>query len=151
MNAKTIQKYEKMKSQNLHLNAKKWFNRFIRLRDTDENGFGVCISTGQRLKFGTESAQAGHFFSGGRYKSLEFNEDNVHLQRKSDNYFGHDFAAYAVNLKEKIGADRYEAICDIAANEKRHGFKQDRFMMIEIIETYKQKCKEIEKTKMCKL
>lgn len=143
MNSNQIKKYKSKSYSQLHATAKKWFNLFIRLRDTDEFGIGYCIVTGQRLKLGTESAQAGHYFASGKYKTLEFNEDNVHLQSKQDNYFGHDFAAYTANLIKKIGMERFEKLQFLAAYEKQHGFKQDRFTIIDVIETYKVKCKEL--------
>ena len=142
-----VKKYQNKSYSALHTTAKTWFNKFIRLRDTDENGYGNCIATGQHLKYGTESCQAGHYFAGGKYKSLEFNEDNVHVQSKQDNYYGHDFAAYSLNLISKIGAERFEKLNFLAQYEKKHGFEQDRFTIIDIIETYKAKVKELMKTK----
>lgn len=147
MDAKTIKKYEKKSIQDLHKTAKKYFNLFIRLRDVNENGFGYCISTGQLLKFGSENCQAGHYFAAGKYKSLEFNEDNVNLQSKQDNYFGHDFASYAANLIKKIGQERFEKLIFQAQYEKQHGYKLDRFTLIEIIETYKEKSNKLVKDK----
>ena len=148
MEANTIQKYTKKSYSQLHKTAKKWFNQFIRLRDTDEYGYGVCIATGKRLRYGTEEAQAGHFYSGGLHKSLEFNEDNVNLQSKQDNYFGHDFASYSCNLIAKIGMDKMKKLDRLAKQGKRGINKQDRFLMIDIIETYKKKVKELSKGKM---
>ena len=101
--------------------------------------------------YGTKSAQAGHYFAAGKHKNLEFNEDNVHLQSLQDNYFGHDFAAYAINLEKKIGRKRLEKLQQFALISKRQKFKEDRFLMIEIIETYKIKVKELAKCKMFKV
>ena len=148
MNSNTIQKYSDKSYSQLHKRAKFYFNKFIRLRDTDENGYGKCIATGKRLKYGTEEAQAGHFFSAGKHKALEFNEDNVNLQSKQDNYFGHDFAAYSCNLIEKIGFEKVKKLDRLSKQGKRGIHKEDRFLMIEIIECYKAKVKEISKTKM---
>lgn len=147
MKSSEIKKYQSKSYSQLHATAKKWFNLFIKLRDTDELGIGYCIATGQMLKLGTESAQAGHYFAAGKYKTLEFNEDNVHLQSKQDNYFGHDFAAYTTNLIKKIGMERFEKLQFLAACEKQSGFKQDKFTIIDIIQTYKAKCKELALTK----
>jgi len=111
------------------------FNRFIRQRDAPD-GYGHCISSGQRLRVPSDSAQAGHFYSGGKYPQLKFNEDNVHLQGKSDNYFnGGNLLEYRKNLIEKIGIERVEKLDELAANKKR--FKWDRIFLIEIIEKYK--------------
>ena len=151
MEAKIIKKYSKQSTQNLRLTAKRWFHKYIKLRDTDENGYGKCIATGQPLKYGTVNAQAGHYFSAGKYPSLEFNEDNVHLQSLSDNYYGHDFANYGSNLLLKIGNDRFHDLSECAVHSKRNIYKHDRFSFIMIIETYKAKVKEIAKTKNFKI
>ena len=141
MEAKTIQRYKNKSYSALHGVAKTWFHKFIRLRDTDENGYGNCIATGQHLRYGTKSAQAGHYFSAGKHKLLEFNEDNVHLQSLQDNYYGHDFASYSINLISKIGTERFEKLNQLALISKRETFKEDRFLMIELIEKYKAKVK----------
>ena len=103
MEAKTINKYSKKTYSQLHRTAKEWCHKYIRLRDTDDYGNGNCIVTGKPLKYGNEQAQAGHYYAAGKYKVLEFNEDNIHLQSKQDNYYGHDFATYSRNLIDKIG------------------------------------------------
>lgn len=148
MNSNTINKYKDKTFQNLHARAKFYFHKYIRLRDTDDYGYGKCIAKGTPIKYKSEQAQAGHYFAAGKYKSLEFNEDNVHLQSKQDNYFGHDFAGYSINLIEKIGMDRMKKLEQLARQSKRGGFKEDRYSMIEIIEKYKEKVKAISKTKM---
>lgn len=151
MNSEKIKKYINKSLPALHKLAKKYFNLYIRLRDVDDNGIGYCIATGQLLRFGSEQCQAGHYFAAGKYKSLEFNEDNVHLQSKQDNYFGHDFAAYAANLVRKIGQERFDKLNFLADYEKQHGYKQDKFTLIDVIETYKEKSKELAKVKGIKL
>jgi len=148
MKSDIIQKYSKKSYSQLHKTAKRWFHKYIKLRDTDEYGYGNCIATGERLKYGTEKAQAGHFFAAGKHKALEFNEDNVNMQSKQDNYFGHDFASYSMNLINKIGMERMKQLDQKARASKKGFFKEDKYLMIEIIEKYKQKVKELAKTKM---
>lgn len=149
MEAITLRKYQNKTVAKLKITAQKWFNLFIRLRDTDENGFGRCISSGKPLKIPSENAQAGHFYSAGHYPILRFNEDNVHLQGKSDNYFkSGNLNEYRKNLIAKIGIDRVEVLDGVADFSKRQNFKWDRFELIEIIEKYKTKAKELQKTKI---
>ena len=148
MDSNTIKKYRNKSYSKLHKTAKTWFHKFIRLRDTDDIGYGRCIATGQRLKYGTVKSQAGHYFSASKYRALEFNEDNVHLQSLQDNYFGHDFGSYSYNLRLKIGKDKFEKLEQLAMISKRENFKEDRFLMIELIEKYKVKVKELAKEKM---
>lgn len=149
MEAKIIQKYKSKSLPALRRTAKTWFNKFIRLRDTDDYGYGNCISSGQGLKYGNEMCQAGHFYSGGDFPSLEFHEHNVNLQGKSDNYFnGANLLQYRKNLINKIGIEAVEELELLAAASKRKPFKHDRFRFIEVIEEYKGKCKILLKDKM---
>ncbi len=137
MKAKTIKKYKDKSISKLLDRATFYFNRFIRERDT-EGSWGVCISSGKSLRVPSSNAQAGHFYSGGKYASLKFNEDNVHLQGKSDNYFNSgNLLEYRKNLIKKIGQNRVDDLDFIAAQSKRNVFKWDRFFLIEIIEKYK--------------
>ena len=136
MDAKTIQKYKNKSIAVLLKRATFYFNKFIRDRDS-EDGYGRCISSGKPLKVPSVNAQAGHFYSGGKYPALKFNEDNVHLQGKSDNYFnGGNLLEYRKNLINKIGIEKVEVLDRIAEQSKRHIFKWDRFFLIEIIEKY---------------
>ena len=149
MKATTLNKYKNKSLPALRKRAKHYFNQYIRLRDTDDYGFGTCISSGQRLKYGTENCQAGHYFSGGQYPVLEFNEDNVNLQGKSDNYFkSGNQLEYRRRLIDKIGEERVIELELMAARSKRTHTKRDKFFFIEVIETYKEKCKELKKDKM---
>lgn len=152
MDAKVIQKYKKKSYGQLHKRAKFYFNKFIRLRDTDDNGYGKCISSDQSLKYGNENCQAGHLYSAGKYRTLEFNEDNVNLQGMSDNYYNHgNETAYIFNLIRKIGHERVQELRKLSLISKRIPFKEDRFLMIEIIEKYKIKVKQLSKSKMFKV
>ena len=149
MKATSIKRYKGKSYSQLHERAKYYFHKFIRLRDTDDCGYGLCISSGQRLKYGTEECQAGHWFPAGHYKSLEFNEYNVNLQGKSDNYYKSGAGPmYRIHLVEKIGIEHVEKLEQLAIISNRTPFRQDRFLMIEIIEKFKMKCKELSKTKM---
>ena len=138
MDVKTIQKYKSKSVANLLITATRHFNKFIRLRDTDVNGFGRCISSGVPLRVPSKNAHAGHFYSGGKYSELRFNEDNVHLQGKSENYFNSgNENEYRRNLLKKIGVERVEKLDLISAQSKRNSYKWDRFFLIEVIEKYK--------------
>ena len=127
--------------------AKRHFNLFIRLRDTDENGVGYCISSGKILIVPSTNAHAGHFYPS-TVSNLRFNEDNVHLQSKGDNYFKHSNALeYRKNLIKKIGQERVDRLDFLADYYKKHGHKWDRFTLIDVIETYKEKVKLLKKQK----
>jgi len=137
-----IQKYKSKNVSALLKIATKWFNLYIRLRDRDEWGYALCISSGQRVKYGTTNYQSGHYISRGACPELMFEENNVHVQGKSDNYFkSGNLIEYRINLIKKIGEDAVLDLEKRAALYKRNGFKHDRFRLIEVIETYKEKCK----------
>lgn len=123
--------------------ATKHFNEYIRLRDS-ENGVGRCISSGRFLSVPSANAQAGHFYPAGNYPALRFDEDNVHLQSKSDNYFkSGNLLEYRTNLIKKIGEERVARLDQIAEESKRKSWKWERVYLIEIIETYKKKKREV--------
>jgi hypothetical protein len=150
MDSKTIRKYSKRDYTWLHEKAKFYFHKYIRLRDCDDYGNARCIATGQPIKYGY-NLHAGHYFAAGKHKALEFNEDNVHGQSLQDNYYGHDFASYSKNLRLKIGDERFEKLEQLAVISKRTPFNQDRYLMIDIIETYKVKVAKLAKEKMFKV
>jgi|SRR6185295_1929383 len=79
-----------------------WFSRFIRLRDSDENGIATCFTCGRRLKWDA-GIQAGHFI-GRREQSTKFDEKNVHAQCVTCNHFnaGMQFE-YSLQLDRKYG------------------------------------------------
>ena len=105
------------------------FNKFIRERDKDM----PCISCGEYREL-----QAGHFYSGGHYPSLKFNEDNVHGQCKRCNYFlSGNLTEYEKNLRERIGDERVERLHFLAGYYKRTTYKWDRFFLMETINKYK--------------
>jgi len=128
-----IKKYEKKSVAELITIATRVFNAYIRERDK----YKPCISSGKFTKL-----QAGHFYSAGQYPALRFNPDNVHGQALGDNYFkSGNLIEYRKNLLRRIGEERLAALDTIAASGKQNHFKWDRFYLIEVIETYKQKLK----------
>ena len=138
MDYKIIKKYKDKSIAKLLATATIHFNKYIRERDSDENGYGRCISSGSHLRVPSNNAHAGHFYSGGKYPELKFNEDNVNLQGKSDNYFnGGNENEYRRALIKKICVDRVELLDLKSAQSKRNSYKWDRFFLIEVIEKYK--------------
>ena len=151
MDSKTIQKYAKRKTKNLEEGAVKYFNKYIRLRDTDDYGFGRCISSGRPVQFGTSYCHEGHFYPA-KIWSMRFLEDNVHVQSLSDNYYKSSNALeYKKNLIQKIGQDRVDYLdhlSDLDKRRKRLSTYDRRIVYIEVIEEYKQKCKKMLLNKM---
>lgn len=81
---------------------------------------------------------AGHFLSAGHNGVIRFNEDNVNGQCIRCNKHLHGNAAeYRKNLVKLIGEERV-MILESTARAKH---KWDRFGLVNVIETYKAKCK----------
>ena len=132
MESKIIKRYRKKSVAQLRGIATVYFNRFIRLRDRNL----PCISCNNDFN------QAGHYYSGGHYSALKFNEDNVNGQCIRCNYHLHgNLIEYRLRLEKKIGLDRIKKLDEVAKIYKRTSFKWDKMTLIEIIETYKLKCK----------
>jgi len=82
---KTIKK-KKPKGLKYWINrVDKYFHRYIRLRDTDENGKGKCITCDVDLDF--KRGQCGHLI-GREFKSTRWLESNASLQCSRCNCWG---------------------------------------------------------------
>jgi len=115
--------------------ATRVFNGYIRKRDEGK----PCISCGSY-----NTAHASHFYSGGHYAGLRFNEDNVHASCVRCNTFLHgNLNEYRKRLVYRIGQERLEKLDLLAGQYKRQGYKWNRFLLQEIIDTYQQKAKEL--------
>jgi len=109
------------------------FNAYIRKRDESR----PCISCSRNRPL-----QAGHYWAVKMYDNLRFNEDNCHGECAGCNCFDVcHLISYTENLKERIGIERYRALCDEAAEYKRNGHKWTRSELQEKIEYYKEKLK----------
>ena len=112
------------------------FNEYIRLRDKGK----PCISCDQ-----FRTLQAGHFYSVRMFDGLRFHEDNCHGECAGCNAFDTmHLLSYAENLKKRIGEDGYYWLKNMAADYKKDGYKWTRSELIELIEYYKKKIKELE-------
>jgi hypothetical protein len=122
--------YKKKNISQLKALATAKFNHFIRERDREKG----CISCGGRVQ------QAGHFYSAGQHPELRYNEDNVQGQCLRCNYFlSGNLNEYRKHLEQRIGVERVKKLDETAAYHRRHGYKWNRFFLIEIIEKYDNK------------
>lgn len=134
MESKIIQRYRKKSQPDLLKIAQKHFNEFIRLRDRGQR----CISCNYDFQ------HAGHYYSAGSYPGLRFNEDNVHGQCISCNYYNHgNLTEYRFKLENKIGKERLNKLDRLSKQYKRKSHRWDKITLIDIIQTYKQKAKAI--------
>ena len=113
-----------------------YFNRYIRLRD-----FGKpCISCDAMF-----FDHASHFFPVKGNSELRFDEDNVHGGCAYCNTFlsGNQYE-YSKRLPLRIGQQRFDELVERYEAAKKRNFKWQRYEVIELLEYYKQKCKEME-------
>lgn len=123
--------------------VQKVFNKYIRLRDSG-GGMFVCISCGEQKS--TDVCDAGHFWAKQGYDGLRFDEDNCHAEDSGCNRFDEShLIGYAINLKQKIGKQAFEALNKRASDYKKNAnFKWDRSDLEGMIKYYTQKIKEVQ-------
>lgn len=133
-----------MKRRKLKGGARNWikridppFHRFIRLRDTDANGFGTCCSCNKKVHF--HDADAGHF-QPRQHKATRWDERNVNLQCKYCNQWeGGAQYAYSKFLGEDL-SDELFRLSKTTVKLMDHEYE-------DIYYKYKELVEELEKTK----
>jgi hypothetical protein len=112
------------------------FNKYIRLRDKDK----PCISCGQ-----FKTLQAGHYFPVQGFDGLRYDENNANGECEYDNCFNEaHLIGYGINLKARIGEERYNALLERAAKYKRDGYKFSKSEIMELITLYRNKIADLE-------
>ena len=131
------------------LKRKLWevFSLFIRQRDTDDDGYGSCISCGKSLELGTKDCQAGHYIpkgqGGSHYFGLPRFPDDVLAERNCNAQCaspcniseGGTFLNYEKGLRQKYGDEKVDELKEAGAINPV--FKRTKPDLIEIIEHYK--------------
>jgi len=114
-----------------------YFHRYIRLRDTDENGNGQCYTCDVPLDF--KRTQAGHFINRS-LKSTRWMESNVKVQcARCNNWMeGRQF-----EFSLKLGMPLAKKLL---ARSKQPWVKTEE-EYAEIVKYWKDKCEEAESTK----
>lgn len=137
MEAKIIQRYAKKTIPQLLKLAQKHFNTYIRERDK-KDGFFICISCNQPKAL--DQMNAGHYMNMGHHSRTRFDEENCFGQCVRCNlYLSGNLVGYRVGIVNKIGLEKVAAL-EIRAKEQ---VKWDKYGLIDIIETYKQKLKDL--------
>ncbi|MDR1461462.1 MAG: recombination protein NinG [Campylobacteraceae bacterium] len=114
--------------------AQALFNRYIRLRDKNL----PCISCGYKGE--NRQWHAGHYRPQGRNGALRFCEFNCHKQCSiCNNHLSGNLVRYRENLIKKIGL---ETVLELENNNEVKKWTVDELK--DLIQTYRQKCKEIE-------
>ena len=79
------------------------FSKYIRLRDTDEYGYGNCFVTGEPVTY--HSGECGHCIKRGHHL-FKWDERNAHIQAINSNRFQNSNfmdELYRVKMIEKYG------------------------------------------------
>lgn len=137
METSDIKKYANKSVPELIKLATKYFNEFIRLRDSKGHLFN-CISCG--ILKDRQHLHCGHYMSAGSHSSTRFDEDNCHGQCDRCNTHLHgNLAQYRSRLVQKIGIEKVESL----ERKARMRHKYERYALIEIIIAYREKVKTI--------
>lgn len=140
-----------MKQQSLEQVRQKCLKAFQllrRLEEADENGYCICISTGERGEY--KGMDGGHFISRS-CRATELEHDNVWPQSKYANQYLHgDYHNYRDRLVEKIGIDRVERLEDLRrawqGNQDIPISQEDKYLLEKKTKAYySEKYKEITK------
>lgn len=114
---------------------------YVRLRDTDSDGYGDCISCGTTLEW--SQGQNGHFRPR-QHLSTRWEDTNTHLQCSRCNCWGGgESYLYALELDRRY----YEGKADELVAQSREFKKFMVFEYQELIAEYTEKCKELLKDK----
>lgn len=117
------------------------FSLYIRLRDTDENGYGKCITSGEFVHF--KDADCGHFISRNNY-ATRWDEKNCNLQGRKDNRFlsGRQFEhGLAIDRKWGLGT------AELLLLRSRSDYKLHAFELEIKIKYYREQVEKLKKLK----
>ena len=119
----------------------RYFSLYIRLRDTDENGYFKCPTCGRVLPF--EKADCSHYWSRS-HKSTRWNEDNCCAECSYDNRMNSSHLdGLGRYLRKKLGEQKFEMLNWL----HNQPYKLTEFELAEIVKMYQKKIIELKKTK----
>ena len=121
--------------------ADRWFSKFIRLRDADDDGIIICISCGIPIHW--KKADAGHFIERGK-KAVRFDEKNVNGQCTICNWIKEgNKIEYAKGLAKKYGKGIVEKLQVL----QHRTIKMGSFELKHIADYYRDKFNQLKKLK----
>lgn len=124
--------------------SKLWkvFSEYIRLRDTDENGFGKCITCGRVIHW--KKGDCGHGIPR-QHKATKYNECNNALQCKPCNGFeGGKREIFKQRIDERYGPGTWDKL-ELAS---RAVCKRGKVEIEIMTEYYKEKLKTLKQKKV---
>ena len=105
----------------------KQFSMFIRRRDADDNGMGICVTCGE-----VRSLQSGHWIPR-QHLAVRWDERNCHGQCAACNCWGHGkLIDYTIFMQSNYGQD----VVDELMRLKRTTVKMTRSDYETLIERY---------------
>jgi hypothetical protein len=117
----------------------KVFSEYIRLRDSNEEGFGKCFTCNRVIHY--RKGDCGHGI-GRQHLGTKYDERNNHLQCKPCNGFdGGRREAYKEEMNKRYGPNTWE-LMDL---KSRQVSKMGQFEIDALTEYYKNKIKELER------
>ncbi len=119
----------------------KVFSEFVRLRDSNDEGIGLCISCGKPVHW--KKANNGHFVNRG-HMSLRFSETNCNLQCINCNLWDEgNNEGYRRGLIKKYGPE----IIDKLYLAKSQVNKFSKFELEAMVKHYKAEVKKLKEEK----
>jgi len=117
------------------------FSLYIRLRDSDEKGYGKCITCGKPCFY--KEADCGHGV-GRQYKATKFDERNNHLQCRRCNYYGAgEQAIYKEEVEKRYGKGTWDEL----VLKSRQVCKRGKVEIEVMTEYYRKEVKRLKELK----
>jgi hypothetical protein len=119
------------------------FSVYIRLRDTNEKGFGKCITCDETFHY--SELECGHF-RGRRHMATRWHENNAHAQCHECNTADNP-VPYIAAMISKYGADKSDEITQLS----KQTFKLMPQEKVDLYRIYREKVTELAKQKTFKV
>jgi len=119
----------------------KAFSEFIRLRDSDANGYAKCFTCSYHAPY--KEMDCGHGI-GRQHKATKYDERNNHAQCKRCNGFeGGQQAIYKEEVEKKYGAGTWDSI----VLKSRQTCKRGKFEIEQMTKYYREEAKKLKELK----
>jgi hypothetical protein len=125
---------------NLKKRLDKIFSEYVRLRDSDGLGMGLCCTCGKRLHW--KSGDCGHFVPR-KNSTCRYDEVNCNLQCRPCNRGLERNASYAEFIIRNYGEHELRRL-KILEHQTKHFSEEE---LLELIEKYKLKLENLRSTK----
>ena len=119
------------------------FSKYIRLRDSDKNGYCKCVTCPKTGFWTKDGMQAGHFQTRTKY-STRWDEKNVHAQCAGCNMVnGGQQYVHGIEIDKRYGEGTADNIVRLSNNTK----KFSTFELREMVSHYKEEVLRMMKEK----